>query len=132
MTISNSGSDYYISADDEDSTIKYLVTSSLVADSVVDCSTQTYTETYVGVGISNIVDNAGTDENRQICFEVTDSNSVISHYNSIEDTQTSSVLPSLDSASNSGDTTDNITNNTKPNICFKRRRSGSSRDIHLE
>ena len=41
---------------------------------------------------------------------------VISYYNSKTYEQDFPVLPSLDSASNSGDTADNITNNTKPNI----------------
>ena len=55
---------------------------------------------------------------------------VISHYNSIEDTQTSSVLPSLDSASNSGGTTDNITNNTKPSILVSNVEGNAAVEIY--
>ena len=55
---------------------------------------------------------------------------VISYYNSVEHGQTSSVISSLDSASNSGDTTDNITNNTKPNILVSNVEGNAAVEIY--
>ena len=131
VTISNSGSDYYISADDEDSSIKYSVTTEdKTSTTTATCdNTLSYTNYVSTTGVSSL--DSGVE--KQICFEVTDSNSVISYYNSKTYEQDFPVLPSLDSASNSGDTADNITNNTKPSIpSFKCRRQCSCRDIHLE
>ena len=75
-------------------------------------NTLSYTDYDSTTGVSSL--DSGVE--KQICFEVEDSNSVISYYNSKTYEQDFPVLPSLDSASNSGDTADNITNNTKPNI----------------
>ena len=114
VTISNSGSDYYISADDEDSSIKYSVTTEdKTSATTATCdNTLSYTDYDSTTGVSSL--DSGVE--KQICFEVEDSNSVISYYNSKTYEQDFPVIPSLDSASNSGDTADNITNNTKPNI----------------
>ena len=102
VTISNSGSDYYISADDEDSSIKYSVTTEdKTSATTATCdNTLSYTNYVSTTGVSSL--DSGVE--KQICFEVTDSNSVISYYNSKTYEQDFPVLPSLDSASNSGGT----------------------------
>ena len=73
VTISNSGSDYYISADDEGSKIKYSVTTEdKTSATTATCdNTLSYTDYDSTTGVSNL--DSGVE--KQICFEVEDSNS---------------------------------------------------------
>ena len=74
---------------------------------------QSYSDVYNGTEISNIVDNAGVEENRQICFEVTDSNITtpsISYHNSKAAEQTPVVV----SVNSGGFVTNDITPNITP------------------
>ena len=74
VTISNSGSDYYISADDEDSSIKYSVTTEdKTSATTATCdNTLSYTDYDSTTGVSSL--DSGVE--KQICFEVEDSSLV--------------------------------------------------------
>ena len=139
-TVFNIGTDYYISATDDSSSISYEVTGTIVTPTptaVCNDGNYSYNNAYdATTGVSNIVpNNLGEEENREICFRVTDKNTPpnISYYNSAASIQTTFVLPSLDSVTdgnNSGDTTDNITNNTQPNIIVSNVESLAAVEIY--
>ena len=108
VTISNSGSDYYIQAVDENSTIDYVVTDDSCDSSLTYTSGGAYDPT---TGVSSLV--LGVE--KQICFKVVDSNTTPNtEYYSSNSSQASGVFASLDFDSDSGTKGDSITNNTIP------------------
>ena len=110
-TISNKGTDYYITAYDEGSTINYFVTTEdKSSTTIVTCdSSLTYSNGYNGTGVSSL--DSGVE--KQICFEVTDSNITtpsVSYHNSKAAEQT----PVAVSVNSGGYVTNDITPNITP------------------